>query len=99
MSSSGTAMVSLPLTASMGSPAATSPSKGSSVAPVCPLGGTTSMARLSLWERRMRSEEHTSELQSPMYLVCRLLLEKKKDLKQLLRVGERDVKFVHFRTA
>src|SRR5437763_5693839 len=25
-----------------------------------------------------RSEEHTSELQSPMYLVCRLLLEKKK---------------------
>src|SRR5436189_3888534 len=28
--------------------------------------------------RRVRSEEHTSELQSPMYLVCRLLLEKKK---------------------
>src|SRR5437763_16076301 len=28
--------------------------------------------------RRKRSEEHTSELQSPMYLVCRLLLEKKK---------------------
>src|SRR5437879_8341634 len=27
----------------------------------------------------MRSEEHTSELQSPMYLVCRLLLEKKKN--------------------
>src|SRR5437762_10890396 len=26
---------------------------------------------------RGRSEEHTSELQSPMYLVCRLLLEKK----------------------
>src|SRR5436189_2478585 len=26
-----------------------------------------------------RSEEHTSELQSPMYLVCRLLLEKKKN--------------------
>src|SRR5437879_9106485 len=25
-----------------------------------------------------RSEEHTSELQSPMYLVCRLLLEKKR---------------------
>ena len=25
-----------------------------------------------------RSEEHTSELQSPQYLVCRLLLEKKK---------------------
>src|SRR5437879_13276024 len=30
-----------------------------------------------------RSEEHTSELQSPMYLVCRLLLEKKKTRKIL----------------
>src|SRR5437764_14517958 len=29
-----------------------------------------------------RSEEHTSELQSPMYLVCRLLLEKKKNNKR-----------------
>src|SRR5437764_11101182 len=29
-----------------------------------------------------RSEEHTSELQSPMYLVCRLLLEKKKKRNQ-----------------
>src|SRR5437763_5029868 len=29
---------------------------------------------------RDRSEEHTSELQSPMYLVCRLLLEQKNDL-------------------
>src|SRR5437762_7650011 len=28
-----------------------------------------------------RSEEHTSELQSPMYLVCRLLLEKKKKIR------------------
>src|SRR5687767_15671101 len=33
------------------------------------------------WERRSeRSEEHTSELQSLAYLVCRLLLEKKKRL-------------------
>src|SRR5690348_18396041 len=29
---------------------------------------------------RIRSEEHTSELQSPVHLVCRLLLEKKKSL-------------------
>src|SRR5690348_17758891 len=28
-----------------------------------------------------RSEEHTSELQSPVHLVCRLLLEKKKNKK------------------
>src|SRR5437763_7630802 len=31
-----------------------------------------------VYARHDRSEEHTSELQSPMYLVCRLLLEKKK---------------------
>src|SRR5437763_6719559 len=35
---------------------------------------------------RSRSEEHTSELQSPMYLVCRLLLEKKKTMIQLMAV-------------
>src|SRR3989454_1255068 len=33
---------------------------------------------------RFRSEEHTSELQSPCNLVCRLLLEKKKKQKQHL---------------
>ena len=32
-----------------------------------------------------RSEEHTSELQSRQYLVCRLLLEKKKKKKQTNR--------------
>src|SRR3712207_8493395 len=36
------------------------------------------------WQRRaapgVRSEEHTSELQSRQYLVCRLLLEKKKNI-------------------
>src|SRR5258707_6008016 len=31
-------------------------------------------------ESDQRSEEHTSELQSRQYLVCRLLLEKKKEL-------------------
>src|SRR5207244_11042017 len=31
----------------------------------------------SWWGARRRSEEHTSELQSPDHLVCRLLLEKK----------------------
>src|SRR3989449_2332830 len=30
------------------------------------------------WRRAARSEEHTSELQSRLHLVCRLLLEKKK---------------------
>src|SRR2546427_7551669 len=32
------------------------------------------------WTRRTRSEEHTSELQSQSNLVCRLLLEKKKQI-------------------
>src|SRR2546425_2870259 len=34
--------------------------------------------RAPTFERAVRSEEHTSELQSLAYLVCRLLLEKKK---------------------
>src|SRR3989449_10493270 len=34
-----------------------------------------------LWKRCSRSEEHTSELQSRLHLVCRLLLEKKKKKK------------------
>src|SRR3712207_7637363 len=33
---------------------------------------------IEVLQRRERSEEHTSELQSRQYLVCRLLLEKKK---------------------
>src|SRR5256885_6609668 len=33
-----------------------------------------------------RSEEHTSELQSPCNLVCRLLLEKKKKIQQIFTV-------------
>src|ERR1017187_6613169 len=36
-----------------------------------------------------RSEEHTSELQSPMYLVCRLLLEKKYRSIEVLPGGPR----------
>src|SRR2546426_3739041 len=36
---------------------------------------------------RTRSEEHTSELQSPCNLVCRLLLEKKKKKNHLLLIA------------
>src|SRR5258708_12002186 len=36
------------------------------------------VAHFKVWLRKHRSEEHTSELQSPDHLVCRLLLEKKK---------------------
>src|SRR5258708_18584527 len=52
-------------------PAATSPAR--------------SVARQTTALRRHRSEEHTSELQSPDHLVCRLLLEKKKNKSQLLQ--------------
>src|SRR5437762_11408164 len=47
-----------------------------------PIGGRCSSptaAQDSAAQGLKRSEEHTSELQSPMYLVCRLLLEKKKN--------------------
>src|SRR5215203_175644 len=37
-----------------------------------------------MWKFGMRSEEHTSELQSRQYLVCRLLLEKKNNPVQML---------------
>src|SRR2546426_9184112 len=40
--------------------------------------------RLSERRRPARSEEHTSELQSPCNLVCRLLLEKKKNIKSAI---------------
>src|SRR2546422_6319822 len=41
------------------------------------------------WNRGgMRSEEHTSELQSRLHLVCRLLLEKKKKMKTIVRVRQ-----------
>src|ERR1017187_4013911 len=36
----------------------------------------------------LRSEEHTSELQSPMYLVCRLLLESTRRSSSFSRSGE-----------
>src|SRR3712207_7594824 len=39
---------------------------------------TAALAQSPVPEVRRRSEEHTSELQSRQYLVCRLLLEKKK---------------------
>src|SRR2546425_7711373 len=42
-------------------------------------------AMLACESARMRSEEHTSELQSLAYLVCRLLLEKKKPTDEAAR--------------
>src|SRR3712207_8832607 len=44
------------------------------------------VAAVALIDKRGRSEEHTSELQSRQYLVCRLLLEKKKKINDYLHI-------------
>src|SRR2546422_6605778 len=62
-----------------------------------PVTGATSGTSLDHWAelgarvspRALRSEEHTSELQSRLHLVCRLLLEKKKK-KQHRRAPEHE---------
>src|SRR2546426_3868349 len=46
------------------------------------LGGTRQLTERTAGIEALRSEEHTSELQSPCNLVCRLLLEKKKNTKK-----------------
>src|SRR5690348_17792112 len=46
-----------------------------------------------------RSEEHTSELQSPVHLVCRLLLEKKKKKEQQLTILQILDATLHAKTA
>src|SRR5258708_24070698 len=48
----------------------------------CVLSLNKSLPRSVHWPPLRRSEEHTSELQSPDHLVCRLLLEKKKQQAQ-----------------
>src|SRR2546426_4585712 len=53
------------------------------IGPVAELARALSCVGDELGERR--SEEHTSELQSPCNLVCRLLLEKKKNKKDSMR--------------
>src|SRR5687768_17890766 len=68
-------------------------SRGSSTSPSSPhypfLSGPCRASSLSPFAalagcRHSRSEEHTSELQSRLHLVCRLLLEKKKKKKNYL---------------
>src|SRR5258705_1673681 len=53
---------------------------------------------LLAWQtKRLRSEEHTSELQSLRHLVCRLLLEKKKTLTAHSAVEQHSAKSGHLR--
>src|SRR3712207_7516759 len=75
-----------------GSPAARERSSSSKKVPRLgmPVSRSVRARSDSCASRRRRSEEHTSELQSRQYLVCRLLLEKKK--KNLIEyVNECDV--------
>src|SRR5258708_26015341 len=48
------------------------------------------VGKLRVHRRQSRSEEHTSELQSPDHLVCRLLLEKKKNLSRKKTITPQD---------
>src|SRR5947209_13102413 len=70
----------------------TSSSRGSITRPkrTCPMRSNSSIPA------EKRSEEHTSELQSRQYLVCRLLLEKKK--KQQLKQAYNHNENVHRQT-
>src|SRR3712207_8113784 len=59
--------------------------RGASVLPVLHRWGRASNTDATVTKRiQLRSEEHTSELQSRQYLVCRLLLEKKKYTQSIL---------------
>src|SRR2546422_1123257 len=60
------------------------------------MSGETSQSYLSVVTGSMRSEEHTSELQSRLHLVCRLLLEKKKKKKEQRRAA-RHLHMIHTR--
>src|SRR2546429_6798484 len=57
--------------------------------PTLPVGVRKAIAAL-----RNRSEEHTSELQSRLHLVCRLLLEKKKTPIAVCRLSEPSLYFL-----
>src|SRR3712207_8613232 len=56
-------------------------SHGENCLAVCP-GANLLLSAQDIRSVEQRSEEHTSELQSRQYLVCRLLLEKKKPIGQ-----------------
>src|SRR3712207_7055234 len=58
--------------------------EGIAFVPYFPLRGDGVREVAAAAERLKRSEEHTSELQSRQYLVCRLLLEKKNYLSLLI---------------
>src|SRR3989454_6842144 len=76
---SSTSAPALPACSSaLASQVALSVGRDTTLDPAADSGCVTLAANLSAVDSVERSEEHTSELQSPCNLVCRLLLEKKK---------------------
>src|SRR2546422_8482043 len=71
------------------SPAAYSPRTGLFYVP------TNNMCMDYQAVRGERSEEHTSELQSRLHLVCRLLLEKKKKKQNMIRLTADSIKQIY----
>src|SRR5688572_32241930 len=71
----------LPISRHESRAALVTPQRASSQMPSAPMSSPISR------RNRSRSEEHTSELQSQSNLVCRLLLEKKKKLRQHLFIS------------
>src|SRR5947209_13495316 len=70
--------------------------------PILHDGARPTAALIGVGDRRViavedvdRSEEHTSELQSRQYLVCRLLLEKKKKRKVILHQFRDGLNIIH----
>src|SRR2546426_7536090 len=69
----------------------------SAVPKPCSVGSTCAATSASRNRPIARSEEHTSELQSPCNLVCRLLLEKKKQKNDRSTATYHDVHDTHMR--
>src|SRR2546422_6954243 len=60
-----------------------------------PVGVALQPIKLSGAREKVRSEEHTSELQSRLHLVCRLLLEKKKKISLILEQTRMTIIYRH----
>src|SRR5947208_4867536 len=75
-----------PYTTLFRSPPGSRPSTGAAARPRASFGRPPPAGSFPSRRAGPRSEEHTSELQSPDHLVCRLLLEKKKNKKKTTQI-------------
>src|SRR2546429_3858788 len=77
-----------PYTTLFRSPPARAPTRSSPAGRSSPRPGPSLARALPCPAHGPRSEEHTSELQSRLHLVCRLLLEKKKQKQSILYLSQ-----------